>query len=66
MIFGENLSADEVPVKCPCGINATVNVLDEHGRSHGWFCRTHAHRARTELQKLEKLAKAIVKKGGMR
>ena len=66
MFYGEHLSADEVSVKCPCGIAATVEVVDRLGTSRGWFCREHAHRARRELRREEKLAKAILKKGPLR
>ncbi len=35
MLYGEHLSADEVPVKCTCGVTATVEVSDRLGRSCG-------------------------------
>jgi hypothetical protein len=60
MIWGEHLSAEEISVKCPCGIAATVEVIDRLGTSRGWFCREHAHRVRGDLRREEKLAKAIV------
>jgi hypothetical protein len=63
MFYGEHLSAEEIAVTCACGITASVEVLDKYGRSHGWFCRDHAHRVRKELRKQEKLARAIVRKG---
>lgn len=63
MIWGEHLCADEVSVKCQCGIAATVEVIDRIGVSRGWFCREHAHHVRKQLRQEEKLAKAIVKKG---
>lgn len=63
MIYGEHLCADEVSVKCPCGIAATVEVFSRHKQSHGWFCRSCGHQKRDELRRQEKLAKAIVRKG---
>lgn len=66
MIWGEHLCADEVAVQCPCGIAATVEVVDERGRSHGWFCQEHACRVRQELRRQEKIARAIVTKGAPR
>lgn len=62
MIFGEHLSAEEVPIKCPCGETATVEVLDGSKQSHGWFCRRHAWRMRRDLRRQEKIAKAIVRR----
>ena len=62
MFYGEHLSADEVAVKCACGISATVEVLDKQGVSCGWYCRSHAHRKRKELRRIEKLARAIVRR----
>lgn len=61
MLWGEHLCADDVPLKCPCGITATVEVIDKYGRSHGWHCRNHAYRVRAELKQLEKAAKALMK-----
>lgn len=63
MLYGEHLSAEEVPLKCPCGVTATVGVVDKSGRSHGWFCRHHGHKVRGELRRMEKIARAIVTKG---
>lgn len=57
MFYGEHLSADEVPLKCECGVTATVEVFDS------WYCRSCSHRKRAELRRLKKLAKAIVRKG---
>lgn len=62
MLYGEHLSADEVPIKCACGETATVEVLDRHGTSCGWFCRRHAGRLRSTLRKQAKIAAAIVRK----
>ena len=62
MIFGEHLSADEVAVKCTCGISATVEVVDRHRCSRGWFCRRCAEVLRADLKREAKLAKAIVRK----
>ena len=62
MIFGEHLSADEVAVKCTCGISATVEVVDRNRCSRGWFCRRCAEVLRADLRREEKLAKAIVRK----
>ena len=66
MFYGEHLSAEEVPLKCGCGVIATVEVLDKHGCSRGWFCRRCSHRKRGELRRLEKLAKVIVIRKVMR
>jgi hypothetical protein len=63
MLYGEHLNADEVPLKCACGVTATVEVFDKHRWSCGWFCRSCGHRKSRELRRLEKLAKAIVRKG---
>lgn len=63
MFYGEHLSAEEVPLKCGCGVTATVEVLDKLGCSCGWFCRRCSHRKHLELRRLEKLARAIVRKG---
>ena len=63
MIYGEHLNADEQEIKCSCGVTATVEVLDKHSCSCGWFCRRCAWRKRDELKRQEKLAKAIVRKG---
>lgn len=63
MIYGEHLSADEVAVKCSCGIAATIEIIDRTGCSRGWHCRQCAARTRKELRREEKLAKAIVKRG---
>ena len=62
MLYGEHLSADEIPIKCACGVTATVEVLDKYKCSCGWFCRRCAWRKRDELRRQEKLAKAIVRK----
>jgi len=62
MFYGEHLSAEEIAVKCQCGIAASIEVFDKYVQSHGWFCREHAHHVRKELRKREKLAKAIVRK----
>ena len=63
MFYGEHLSADEAPVTCPCGINATVEVIDKRGQSRGWYCREqHSCQVREDLQKLEKVARAIVRR----
>jgi hypothetical protein len=63
VFYGEHLSADEVAVKCQCGIAASVEVIDRLGVSRGWFCREHAVTVRRQLRAEEKLARAIVKKG---
>jgi hypothetical protein len=47
MFFGEHLNANEQEIKCPCGVTATVNVLEQ------WLCRRCAGRQQ------EKLAKAV-------
>ena len=62
MFYGEHLSAEEVPLKCGCGVTATVEVLDKRGCSCGWFCRRCAAGKRDALRRQEKLAKAIVRK----
>jgi len=62
MIWGENLSADEVAVTCGCGIAATVEVVDKSGCSRGWYCRQCAETARRQLRRQEKIARAIVRK----
>ena len=64
MIYGEHLNADEAVVTCSCGQNALFEVIDKQGQSHGWYCRRHAQCKRDELRRLEKIAKAIVRKGG--
>jgi hypothetical protein len=51
MIYGEHLNADEVEIKCACGVTATVEVLDKRGCSCGWFCRRCAERARSKLKR---------------
>lgn len=63
MIWGENLSAEDVMVTCRCGIVAAVEVIDKSGYRHGWYCRECAARVRQELRKHEqaKIAKAIVR-----
>jgi tRNA(Ile2) C34 agmatinyltransferase TiaS len=66
MLYGEHLCAEDVPLKCACGITATVHVIDKHGRSHGWHCRNCSYRVREEVRQLEKLAKAIVTGKGLR
>ena len=66
MFYGEHLSAEEIAIKCSCGIVATVEIIDANGISHGWFCREHAHRVRVELRKQEKIAVAIVKRRSAR
>lgn len=67
MIYGEHLCADEIAVQCRCGVVASVEVVDTHGVSHGLHCRQCGERKqnalRREQKKLEKLAKAIVRKG---
>ena len=64
MFYGEHLNAEEVSVPCGgCGVAATVEVCDKLGSSCGWFCRSCSHRKRGELRRLEKLARAIVRKG---
>ena len=63
MLYGEHLSADEVPIKCTCGVTATVEVVDQRKHSCGWFCRRCAYRKRDELRQ-EKITRAIVRKGG--
>lgn len=63
MIYGEHLNANEAVVTCACGKNALFEVVDKQGRSHGWHCRLHAQCKRDELRRLEKIAKAIVRKG---
>jgi hypothetical protein len=63
VIYGEHLCAEEVLLKCACGVTATVEVVNKSGRSHGWFCRRHGHKIRGELRKQEKIARAIVTKG---
>ena len=62
VIFGEHLSADEISVRCACGVIASVEVVDKSGCSCGWFCRRCAWRKRDELKRYEKLAKVIVRK----
>lgn len=65
MIYGEHLNAEEVPLKCDCGMSAVVEVVDRYGCSRGWFCRHHAERVRRELERQQKKlprAIAIVKK----
>jgi hypothetical protein len=62
MFYGEHLSADEVEMKCRCGLVATVEVLNKQGMSCGWHCRGCAKRKRDELRRLEKIARAIVRK----
>lgn len=62
MFYGEHLNANELEMRCPCGIVASTEIFDKGGRSQGWFCRTHASRVRAELRKQEKLAKAILRK----
>jgi hypothetical protein len=62
MFYGEHLHTEDIMVQCPCGIAATVEVIDKSGRSHGWFCRKHALRVQSELRQQEKLAKAIIRK----
>lgn len=65
MLYGEHISADEIPVKCPCGETATVEVLDVHGYSHGWHCRSCAHRKRKELAAREtRTPRATILRGG--
>jgi hypothetical protein len=64
VIYGEHLNAFEAVVTCACGKNAIVEVIDKHGQSHGWHCRRHAQCKRDELRRIEKIAKAIVRKGG--
>lgn len=63
MFYGEHLSAEEVSVQCSCGAFAIVEIHDRFGHSCGWFCRQCSVRKRKELRRLEKLAKAIVRKG---
>lgn len=71
MIYGEHLNADEIAIRCGCGVIASVEVIDKSGCSCGWFCRRCAWRKRDELKRQEKavqqptksLAKAIVRKG---
>lgn len=63
MIYGEHLGADEIAVRCKCGVVASVEIIDRTGCSHGWFCRRHAAYKRDELKRVEKIAKAIVRKG---
>jgi hypothetical protein len=62
MFYGEHLHAEEVSVQCSCGVAVTIEVRDKQGLSCGWFCRSCAERKRWELRRLEKLAKAIVRK----
>jgi len=57
MLFGEHLSADEIAVKCPCGVTATVPI-----EPHGWFCRRCGSRVREQLRQEAKLARAVVRK----
>lgn len=66
MFYGEHLSAEEIPLKCACGVTATMEVIDKSGQSHGWFCQRHGHKERAALRRLEKIAKAIVRKRGAR
>ena len=61
MIYGEHLSAEEICVKCPCGVTATVDVPNKQGISQGLFCRRCAVRVRAEIDRQEKLARAIVR-----
>jgi hypothetical protein len=65
MFYGEHLGAEEVAVKCSCGcgIAATVEVVDKLGQSCGWFTRSCAYKKRKELRRIEKIAKAIVRRG---
>jgi hypothetical protein len=63
MFYGEHLSADEVSVRCACGVIASVEVVDKYKQSCGWFCRRCSYRKRAELKRQEKIAKAIVRKG---
>jgi hypothetical protein len=62
MFYGEHLSAEEVPVKCACGVTATVEVFDRYKRSCGWFCRSCGHRKSKELRRQTQFAKAIIRK----
>jgi hypothetical protein len=64
MLYGEHLCAEDVPLKCACGVTATVKVVDRGGQLHGWYCRRCSYRVHDELRRLEKLARAIVRKGG--
>jgi len=61
MIWGENLSADEVAVQCKCGMAATVEIFDQGKTSCGWFCRDCACTKYKELRRYEKIARAIVR-----
>ncbi len=63
MFYGEHINADFVGVTCACGAVAIVEVKDKNGQSHGWHCRRHAQGKRDELRRIEKIAKAIVRKG---
>jgi len=62
VIYGEHLSTEEMPVKCPCGEAATVDVRDKFGQSYGWFCRRCSCRQRDMLRRREKLARTLVRK----
>ena len=62
MIYGEHLSAEEVPMKCGCGVTATVEVRNKLGSSCGWFCRSCAEKLRGELRRQEKIVRAIVRR----
>lgn len=63
MLYGEYLSADEVPIKCACGVTATVEVTDARGCSLGWFCRRCAERARNRLRRqTSAIATAVARK----
>lgn len=61
MFYGEHLNAAEIPLKCDCGVTATVEVRNKSGHLCGWFCRRCSATEREKLRRIEKLAKAIVR-----
>ena len=62
MLYGEHLNADEAVVQCKCGMPALVEVFDKRQTSCGWCCRKCAYKKRVELRRMEKIARAIVRK----
>jgi len=57
MLYGENLCADEVVVKCTCGLAAIIEIFDQSKTSCGWFCRRCASKFQST-----RLLRAIAKR----
>lgn len=53
LLYGLHVSAEEAHVRCRCGGEGVVEVVDARACSHGWYCHVCGEKKRAALRRAE-------------